>query len=103
MATQTELIAAALEREEGNVQEHLNYLIMEEDKRQRAKVIRTAVSGPLLRFISCTEDTLDITTSLVADHTAHQLEKLSYGDPSTSALENIGQLVRAAVCNASQC
>lgn len=42
--------------EDGNVDEHRNYLSLEEEKRQRAKVVRTAVKGPLLRWVSRAEE-----------------------------------------------
>ena len=50
--TQDELIARALDTEEGNIIEHRDYLKLEEEKRARARVVRTAVEGPLLRWIS---------------------------------------------------
>ncbi|KAH9036605.1 YL1 nuclear protein-domain-containing protein [Lactarius pseudohatsudake] len=50
--TQDELIARALDMEEGNIFEHRNYLSVEEEKRKRALAVRTAVSGPLLRWVS---------------------------------------------------
>ncbi|KAI9437020.1 YL1 nuclear protein-domain-containing protein [Lactarius indigo] len=50
--TQDELIARALDMEEGNIFEHKNYLFVEEEKRKRALAVRTAISGPLLRWIS---------------------------------------------------
>ena len=42
--------------EDGNVDEHRNYLSLEEEKRQRAKVVRTAVKGPLIRWVSRAEE-----------------------------------------------
>lgn len=50
--TQAELIARALDMEEGNISEHKNYLANEAEKRKRAHVVRTVVKGPLLRWIS---------------------------------------------------
>lgn len=41
--------------EEGNIEEHTNYLVNEEEKRRRARLIRTAVEGPVLRWVSKTE------------------------------------------------
>ncbi|KAI0245680.1 hypothetical protein BJV78DRAFT_264960 [Lactifluus subvellereus] len=38
--------------EEGNIVEHRNYLFDEEEKRKRAHAVRTAISGPLLRWVS---------------------------------------------------
>jgi hypothetical protein len=43
--------------EDGNIKEHRNYLQLEEEKRKRARVVRTAVEGPLLRWISRAEET----------------------------------------------
>ncbi|KIM39113.1 hypothetical protein M413DRAFT_29672 [Hebeloma cylindrosporum] len=54
--TQGELIALALDTEEGNIVEHRDYLKNEAEKRKRARVIRTAVSGPLIRWISRKEE-----------------------------------------------
>lgn len=53
--TQDELIARALDMEEGNIVEHKNYLSVEEEKRKRAHAVRATISGPLLRWISCHE------------------------------------------------
>ena len=50
--TQDELIARALDMEEGNIFEHRNYLSVEEEKRRRALAVRIAISGPLLRWVS---------------------------------------------------
>ncbi|GLB36708.1 putative YL1 nuclear protein [Lyophyllum shimeji] len=54
--TQAELIARALDNEEGNLVEHRDYLKIEEEKRRRARVVRTAVEGPLIRWISKGEE-----------------------------------------------
>lgn len=50
--TQDELIARALDMEEGNIFEHRNYLSVEEEKRKRSLAVRTAITGPLLRWVS---------------------------------------------------
>jgi len=50
--TQDELIARALDMEEGNIVEHKNYLFVEEEKRKRAHTVRVTISGPLLRWVS---------------------------------------------------
>ncbi|KAI6104737.1 YL1 nuclear protein-domain-containing protein [Pisolithus croceorrhizus] len=55
--TQDELIARALDTEEGNILEHRNYLQLEEEKRARARVVRQSISGPMLRWISRKEQT----------------------------------------------
>lgn len=52
MPTQDELIARALDTEEGNILEHRNYLRLEEEKRARARVVRQSITGPVLRWIS---------------------------------------------------
>ncbi|TFK47919.1 hypothetical protein OE88DRAFT_1738049 [Heliocybe sulcata] len=54
--TQDELIARALDMEEGNTREHRDYLSREEEKRKRARVVRTSIQGPLLRWISKKEE-----------------------------------------------
>ncbi|KAF8736086.1 hypothetical protein AX14_000885 [Amanita brunnescens Koide BX004] len=54
--TQGELIAKALDNEEGNLVEHRNYLRLEEEKRKRARVTKTAISGPLVRWVSRREE-----------------------------------------------
>ena len=56
--TQDELIARALDMEEGNIFEHRNYLFVEEEKRKRALAVRTAISGPLLKWVSRRETLL---------------------------------------------
>lgn len=56
LITQDELIARALDNEEGNIVEHRDYLMLEEEKRKRARVVRAAVHGPLLRWVSRTEE-----------------------------------------------
>lgn len=55
--TQAELIARALDNEEGNIVSHRDYLRFEEEKRKRAQVVRASVRGPLLKWISRGEDT----------------------------------------------
>ncbi|KAH7884103.1 YL1 nuclear protein-domain-containing protein [Phlebopus sp. FC_14] len=50
--TQDELIARALDTEEGNIIEHRDYLLLEEEKRARARVVRKSIEGPVLRWIS---------------------------------------------------
>ncbi|KAG6886560.1 hypothetical protein C0992_003385 [Termitomyces sp. T32_za158] len=54
--TQAELIALALDNEEGNIVEHRDYLKVEEERRKRARVVRTAIEGPLIRWISRAEE-----------------------------------------------
>ncbi|KAJ7127190.1 YL1 nuclear protein-domain-containing protein [Mycena epipterygia] len=54
--SQTELIARALDAEEGNIVEHRDYLKVEEEKRRRARVVRPVVQGPLLRWVSRVEE-----------------------------------------------
>ncbi|KZP28229.1 hypothetical protein FIBSPDRAFT_817483 [Athelia psychrophila] len=54
--TQSELLARALDTEEGNILEHRGYLAAEEEKRRRARVVRKGVEGPKLRWISRAEE-----------------------------------------------
>ncbi|KAI0791781.1 YL1 nuclear protein-domain-containing protein [Abortiporus biennis] len=54
--TQSELISRALDMEEDNIKEHRNYLVLEEEKRARARVERMSINGPLLRVVSRIED-----------------------------------------------
>jgi hypothetical protein len=56
LPTQAELIAWALDNEEGNIKSHRDYLIFEEEKRKQAQVIRAAIQGPLLRWVSRAEE-----------------------------------------------
>lgn len=44
--------------EEDNIAEHRNYLSLEEERRRLARVVRMAVQGPLLRWVSKREDVL---------------------------------------------
>ena len=46
----------ALDTEEGNIREHRDYLKNEEEKRKRARVVRTTIEGPKLRWVSVVED-----------------------------------------------
>ncbi|EIN13281.1 hypothetical protein PUNSTDRAFT_139878 [Punctularia strigosozonata HHB-11173 SS5] len=55
--TQDELIARALDTEEGNIIEHRDYLSLEEEKRRKARVVRPHIEGPVLRWISRGEPT----------------------------------------------
>ncbi|KAI0027003.1 YL1 nuclear protein-domain-containing protein [Vararia minispora EC-137] len=50
--TQDELLKRALDMEDGNIEAHRNYLANEEERRKRAHVVRTAVEGPLVRWVS---------------------------------------------------
>ncbi|KAK7055451.1 YL1 nuclear protein-domain-containing protein [Favolaschia claudopus] len=50
--SQAELIAQALDAEEGNIIQHRDYLKIEEEKRRRVRVVRPTVEGPLLRWTS---------------------------------------------------
>ena len=54
--TQAELIALALDNEEGNIIDHRDYLKVEEERRKRARVVRTTIEGPLIRWISRREE-----------------------------------------------
>ncbi|EAU93298.2 hypothetical protein CC1G_13221 [Coprinopsis cinerea okayama7 len=57
LPTQSELIAKALDNEEGNIIEHRDYLRNEERKRRKArKVERVRVTGPALRWVSRIEE-----------------------------------------------
>jgi vacuolar protein sorting-associated protein 72 len=49
--TQDELIARALDMEEGNIVEHKIFLSVEEEKKKRAHAVRATISGSLLRCI----------------------------------------------------
>lgn len=42
--------------EEGNIKEHREYLTTEEEKRKKARLVRTAVQGPLVRWVSKVEE-----------------------------------------------
>ncbi|KZT68827.1 hypothetical protein DAEQUDRAFT_670793 [Daedalea quercina L-15889] len=54
--TQHELIERALRMEEGNIKEHREYLSTEEEKRKKARLVRTSVQGPLIRWFSKAEE-----------------------------------------------
>ncbi|KAJ4485347.1 YL1 nuclear protein-domain-containing protein [Lentinula aciculospora] len=55
--TQAELLARALDTEEGNIVDHRDYLMLEEEKRRlRNKRDQVTVSGPLLRWVSKVEE-----------------------------------------------
>lgn len=42
--------------EEGNIIQHRDYLVLEEEKRKLARVVRPTIEGPLLRWISKVEE-----------------------------------------------
>ncbi|GAW02746.1 hypothetical protein LENED_004414 [Lentinula edodes] len=55
--TQAELLARALDTEEGNLVDHRDYLMLEEEKRRtRNKRDQVTVIGPLLRWVSKAEE-----------------------------------------------
>ncbi|KAJ3922628.1 YL1 nuclear protein-domain-containing protein [Lentinula edodes] len=55
--TQAELLARALDTEEGNLVDHRDYLMLEEEKRRtRNKRDQVTVTGPLLRWVSKAEE-----------------------------------------------
>ncbi|KAJ4475145.1 YL1 nuclear protein-domain-containing protein [Lentinula lateritia] len=55
--TQAELLARALDTEEGNLVDHRDYLMLEEEKRRtRNKRDQVTISGPLLRWVSKVEE-----------------------------------------------
>lgn len=54
--TQAELLARALDNEEGNIISHRNYLEDEEEKRKRARVVKRNLSGPVLSWVSRIEE-----------------------------------------------
>ncbi|KAG9223527.1 hypothetical protein PLEOSDRAFT_172873 [Pleurotus ostreatus PC15] len=87
--TQDELIARALDNEEGNIIEHRNYLQLEDEKRKRARVVRTAVSGPLLRWTSRVEEEKVLVTvqSMTPSTSTSRLGYSSapYSNPSLTA------------------
>ena len=54
--TQEELLKRAQETEEKNVIEHRDYLKDEEEKRERARVVRPVIEGRLIRWVSKVEE-----------------------------------------------
>ncbi|KAL5534739.1 hypothetical protein ACEPAG_1203 [Sanghuangporus baumii] len=54
--TQAELLARALDNEEGNIVSHRNYLEEEEERRKRARVVKRKLTGPVLSWVSRIED-----------------------------------------------
>ncbi|KAJ3853921.1 YL1 nuclear protein-domain-containing protein [Lentinula lateritia] len=55
--TQAELLARALDTEEGNLVDHRDYLMLEEEKRRtRNKQDQVTIRGPLLRWVSKVEE-----------------------------------------------
>lgn len=81
--TQAELIARALDTEEGNILEHRNYLSQEEEKRKRAKVIRKTISGPVLRWISRVSDQ-KVTVEIPARYNYGSYGQYYYAAPGVS-------------------
>ncbi|KAI9566103.1 YL1 nuclear protein-domain-containing protein [Boletus coccyginus] len=64
LPTQDELIARALDTEEGNIIEHRDYLRLEEEKRAKARVVKQAIEGPVLRWVS-KKETIQVEHSFV--------------------------------------
>lgn len=54
--TQEELLERAQETEERNVIEHRDYLKAEDEKRERARLVRPVIEGRLLRWVSKVEE-----------------------------------------------
>lgn len=54
--TQDELLKRAQEMEERNVIEHRDYLKTEDEKRQRARLVRPTIEGRLVRWVSKVEE-----------------------------------------------
>ncbi|KAF8498991.1 YL1 nuclear protein-domain-containing protein [Russula emetica] len=88
--TQDELIARALDMEEGNIVEHKNYLSVEEEKRKRAHAVRATISGPLLRCISRHES---VTIPAEAQCLPGMLSPASRNSNSTLAVSQPGDYV----------
>ncbi|PFH48212.1 hypothetical protein AMATHDRAFT_150375 [Amanita thiersii Skay4041] len=85
--TQGELIARALDNEEGNIVEHRDYLILEEEKRKRARVVKASVEGPLIRWVSRKEEVREIIepSPPVAAPTSLSIGSTSYLAPSSTS------------------
>ena len=54
--TQDELLKRAQETEERNVIEHRDYLKAEDEKRERARLVRPVIEGRLVRWVSTVEE-----------------------------------------------
>ncbi|KAF8508476.1 YL1 nuclear protein-domain-containing protein [Gautieria morchelliformis] len=54
--TQAELITAALDMEEDNIKSHRDYLVTEEERRKKARVVKPTTVGPKIRWRSRVED-----------------------------------------------
>jgi len=86
--TQAQLIARALDNEEGNLRQHRNYLRNEEERRKRAQVVRPIVQGPLLRWISKEgEDKVPLATKFVSSHYSAQVADASTQPPEEPQFE----------------
>ncbi|ETW87755.1 hypothetical protein HETIRDRAFT_378930 [Heterobasidion irregulare TC 32-1] len=85
---QEELIARALDMEEGNMIDHRDYLRNEEEKRKRAHVTRTVIEGPLLRWISKREELAVIVDppAVSSDPGHHASQGQTLGDSLDSTL-----------------
>ena len=74
--------------EEGNIKEHKNYLKLEEEKRKRARLVRTAVEGPLLRWVSKAEEVTVRTEPEPTPHLAQAATHYPYSYPVPPQLPN---------------
>ncbi len=77
----------ALDTEEGNIREHRDYLKNEEEKRKRARVVRTTIKGSKLRWVSRLEDLKTVVPAPeIAPPVAnpnHVAYRSAYGPPGT--------------------
>jgi hypothetical protein len=65
--------------EEDNISEHRNYLVVEEEKRHRAKPNRIALDGPFVRWVSRTEQApLQIDQSREASLASEDVSKFGW-------------------------
>lgn len=67
--------------EEGNTIEHRDYLSMEEEKRKKARLVRMTVQGPLLRWISKSEEVKVVVEPPPAHSTTAALRPLAPRPP----------------------
>ncbi|KAJ7052533.1 YL1 nuclear protein-domain-containing protein [Mycena amicta] len=83
--TQAELIARALDAEEGNIVEHRDYLKIEEERRRRARVVRQVVEGPLVRWLSRGEDVQTLVPQPTQYYAYTPTTKLAYYPPYSAS------------------
>ena len=80
--SQADLITAALDMEEDNIKSHRDYLVTEEERRRKARVIKPMTVGPKLRWRSRVED---VSVTVYDPVPVYQSQRPSWTSPFAQA------------------